>query len=135
MSPQSEATLHTVEAFNVPDCGNAPRRAIIRDFVLALYEKNVEHLSNILSDRIEWHVVGAASLRGPDAVVSWVQQSEVVNRLEFHTILTHGREGGADGEIRTVDGKVFGFAHVFLFAGAAKTAKLTLVRSYLVPIA
>lgn len=124
--------MREIQAIDVPECGNAPRREVIRDLVLALSNRDADALTPFLADNVAWDVVGQRELAGLDEVVTWLGGLEELSEVRFRTILTHGREGGVDGTVTTTGGRSFGFAHVFGFVNTAKTAKIKLVRTYLV---
>ncbi|WP_353616150.1 hypothetical protein [Arthrobacter sp. MYb214] len=44
-----------------------------------------------------WEFPGEQILRGRDAVEQWAQALPEATRLQFLSILTHGKEGSADG--------------------------------------
>ena len=71
---------------------------------------------------------------GHQAVESWLQTQPAVSALYLKTIITHGTECGADGQVIHDDGSETAFSHVFSFAGHAKTAQIKTVRSYLVSL-
>lgn len=123
----------TLAVVDVPDsCGNAPRKAIVRDFTIALYAKQMHQLAAILRDDVRWHIVGSHVLTGTKQVRGWVAEEPAAVKLTIHTIITHGWECGVDGSIERADGTLAAFCHVIVFAGAAKTAKIKEIRSYMV---
>lgn len=125
----------TLAVVDVPDsCGNAPRRAILRDFTISLYAKQMHELTEMLNDDVQWHLIGSQVLTGAEQVRGWVTEEPAVVKLTIHTIITHGREGGVDGVIERADGTAAGFCHVIAFAGATKTAKIKEIRSYAIAI-
>ncbi len=113
-----------VKVVDTPDCGNAPRRQIIKDLVVAIAEKRV--------DAVDWTVVGVTEMSTLEQVCDWIAKSEAVTQVRFGAILTHGREGGVDGEITTSAGKRYAFCHVLGFASTAKTAKVKAARTYVI---
>lgn len=54
--------------FVEPDCGNAPKKLFIRDFMTALAEHDGAAVLACLSDDVEWNRVGNAQLDGKAAV-------------------------------------------------------------------
>lgn len=123
----------TLAVVDVPDsCGNAPRKAIVRDFTIALYAKQMDQLAAILRDDVRWHIMGSHVLTGTTQVRGWVDEEPAAVKLTIHTIITHGWECGVDGSIERADGTLAAFCHVIVFAGAAKTAKIKEIRSYMV---
>lgn len=115
-----------------PDCGNAPRKEILRDFVVALAKRDSEQIASLLADNIVWTLVGERTLTGRDAVRKWVTALPEVDEVVFGSLLTHGRGASVDGVLRLVDGTQCGFCHVLRFTGAAKAAKILGVNSYVI---
>jgi len=132
MAPTPVGALAIVD---VPDsCGNAPRKAIIRDFTIALYGKRVHEVAAMLKDDVRWQIVGSHLLTGIEQVQTWMTTEPGALKLTIHTIITHGSECVVEGTIEQADGTMAGFCHVIIFAGAAKTAKIKEIRSYTVGI-
>ncbi|HIV57579.1 MAG TPA: hypothetical protein H9902_06440 [Candidatus Stackebrandtia faecavium] len=121
-----------VEVVATPDCGNAPRREIIKDLVVAIAEKRVDDVGAIVAADVNWTVIGEAEMDNLDRVLEWITGAENVKQVRFGSILTHGREGGVDGEFTTATGQRWAFCLVIGFASTAKTAKIKTVRAYLV---
>lgn len=112
------------------DCGNAPRKRVIRDFVVALYGGEVSEVLSYLGENVNWQMIGswdASDKAGVDHHLS--QQAKIVH-LRIGTIITHGTDCGIDGEITFEDGQQAAFCHVLIFAGGSKNANIKAVRSY-----
>jgi ketosteroid isomerase-like protein len=114
----------------VPDCGNAPRKEVLRDIVIGLAERDANAVGALLADDVRWWLVGDTELVGADAVRDWVTGLPEAAELAFDALMTHGRLAGVDGTVTTADGVQEAFCHVLHFAGAAKSAKIVRVRSY-----
>lgn len=122
---------HPLSLVRIPDnCGNAPRKIIVRDFLIALYSRNSFDVTEMLTPNICWEIVGVSSLDGIDSVRDWLLAETAPTELHINTIITHGRESGADGNIVFANGTVLRFCHMLMFAGAAKSAKITEIRSF-----
>ncbi|PYI64576.1 hypothetical protein CVV68_21505 [Arthrobacter livingstonensis] len=117
-----------------PDCGNAPRKTIVRDLVVALAVKDVDFVASLVTNDASWALVGEQHLVGGPAVVAWVSGLPSVSAVVFGSLLTHGRGASVDGVLELSDGTKMGFCHVLRFAGAGKTAKLVGVNSYVIDI-
>jgi hypothetical protein len=113
-----------------PDCGNAPRKEVLRDLVIGLAEADADAVVGLLAEDVRWSLVGDAELVGANAVRDWVAGLPAADELVFEALLTHGRLAGVDGAVIGPDGAQEAFCHVLHFAGAAKTAKIVRVRSY-----
>ncbi len=117
-----------------PDCGNAPRKKILRDFIVALTTPDSKYIASLLADDIAWTLVGGRLLTGLDAVKEWVPRLPPADQVTFGSLLTHGHGASVDGLVDLADGTSWGFCHVLRFAGAAKTAKIVGVKSYVINI-
>lgn len=114
------------------DCGNAPRKLVIRDFLIALYSSSVDDVVGILKDDVQWDVVGSKVLSGRDAVREWVVAAPSAVELKLHTVITHGTDCGVDGVAAYPDSTPTYFNHIIVFAGHSKTAKIKEIRSYII---
>ena len=116
------------------DCGNAPRKAQLRDFNIALACVNIEEILNYLTDNIVWHMVGQRKIEGRQAVAEFLKQIEdfPACELKIDNILTHGTDCAATGQLTFPDGKVVDFGYFYIFAGHAKHKKIKLIKSFVV---
>ncbi len=129
---QSDNTLDVVD---IPEhCGNAPRKAVIRDFLIALYQRDIVEVLDRLRDNVHWDIMNLTQLQGLDEVEPWVASQSKVSALHLNTVITHGTDCAADGRVIYDDGTELAFNHVLIFAGHTKTAKISTIRSYLVPL-
>lgn len=130
MATQSDRPLAVID---VPErCGNAPRKAAIRDFTIALYNREVAAVLAVLRDDVDWHIIGERTMTGHDEVSQWITQSAQGKELRIATVITHGTDCGVDGVLTHVDGRDVAFCHLLFFTGGAKSAKIRQVRSYLI---
>ncbi|GAA2042989.1 nuclear transport factor 2 family protein [Yaniella flava] len=127
------ADAEQLSVVDIPEnCGNAPRKIVIRDFLIALYSRAADAVIATLQDDIQWQLVGSRTLSTAADVRQWLGAEEPVNELKLHTIITHGTDCGADGTIRHPDGSQSHFNHVIVFAGHGKNAKIKEIRSYII---
>lgn len=117
-----------------PDCGNAPRKEILRDFVVAIAEQDLEHLESVLAEEVSWMLIGEQIVSGLEAAKEMVLALPQVDELSFGTFLTHGRGAGVDGVLRLADGTETAFCHVLRFKSPVKTAKVVGINSYLIKV-
>jgi len=115
-------------------CGNAPRHQIISSVLAAVFCWDESIINQWLHPEVRWQLMGDRVLTGTGDLKSWIQSLESTQLLEFKSILTHGREGSADGVLLDQRGNAFAFSHVFRFASTVKTAKILEVRSYFISI-
>lgn len=118
---------------STPDCGNAPRKEVLRDLVVALAERDGETVAALVGEDVEWNLVGDTVVRGREAVRAWAADLPEAKEVAFGALITHGREAGVDGMIEAADGTRHAFCHVLRFPGTARTAKIAEIRSYILP--
>lgn len=112
------------------DCGNSPRKRVIRDFVVALYGGEVSEVLGYLSENVNWQMIGSWDASDKAGVGHHLSQQARIVHLRIGTIITHGTDCGVDGEITCEDGQHAAFCHVLIFTGGAKTANIKAIRSY-----
>lgn len=118
---------------DIPEsCGNAPRKVVICDLVVAWAERRTEDVLAYLSDDIRWDVLGSEALAGENAVRDWFATAPEASELHLHTVATHGTECAVDGVLVTTTGQRLAFAHLLRFSGHSKTAVVKQLRSYLI---
>lgn len=111
------------------DCGNAPRIAIVGEFVTNCAKSDAEAMTAWLADDVTWTVAGreAASAAVP---ADFGCPGSTPNYLEVNTIITHGRLASCDGFVDSESVRMH-FSHVFKFASTSKAAKIREARTYL----
>lgn len=115
------------------DCGNSPKKQLLKDFNVAFAEINTEFLVASIHDDITWDIVGdkeiigrAAFIEALAAMKEWVPTSLVI-----HAVITHGNEGAVNGELRFANGETYGFADVYTFSNAKGTS-IKSITSYVI---
>ena len=83
-------------------------------------ESNLAFFSDGVSEDISWHIVGDRYLQGKPAFLAALEQmkNHQVAELIIHKIITHGREGVANGELTMSDGKRYAYCDINEFSGA-----------------
>ncbi|MGI8314182.1 nuclear transport factor 2 family protein [Halobacillus mangrovi] len=116
------------------DCGNAPKKQLIKEFNLAFATNNVEFVISCVSDDIKWNIVGDQFIQGKKAFSEALQQMKESNISKIHmkNIITHGRTGAADGTLFFNGGKQIHFCDIIMFTSAGKQAKIKELTSYVI---
>ncbi len=107
-------------------CGNAPRIHIVADFT-GLWAASDAAIEAMLAPECTWWVNGELA-----AVPDVPSLSGDAERVELRSVITHGREAACEGTLLASGGAI-DFCHVIRFAGAAKTARVVEVRTYIAP--
>lgn len=111
------------------DCGNAPRIAIVGEFVTNWAKCDVEAMTAWLADDVTWTIVGQET--ASDLVpADFGCPAGTPNYLEVNTIITHGRLASCNGFVDSESVRTH-FSHVFKFASTSKAAKIREAQTYL----
>lgn len=118
------------------DCGNAPKKLLLRDFNIAFANGDVDTLLDNVSDDVCWTMVGASEVVGKEAFAAALGEMSgaEVEELVLHHIITHGNVGSVNGVLKFKNGKAFGFCDVYRFSSHAKDAKIKEMTSYVIQI-
>lgn len=117
------------------DCGNAPKKLLLKDFNIAFAERDIDLVADSLSDDITWNIVGDKEVQGKVDFVEALEQTnrEQVSELTISKIITHGKEAAVSG-IRTLEnGKHYAFCDVYEFSGA-KGPQIKTITSYIIKV-
>ncbi len=104
------------------DCGDVPKKALLRDLNIAYARSDVEAILDFFTDDIRWHIVGEFEMRGVDQVRQALLQMKDVKARELviDSIITQGGEGVISGSIIPENGKPVAFCDVCRFAAGEK---------------
>lgn len=122
-----------VRIITVEDCGNAPKKQIIRDFLTALAERNTENAVQLIDNEICLHAPNQSKMVGLESVMRYLQQKligENVEQLKIDNILSHGNQCAANGSMNRQNGTTTWFSAFFLFDGYRKNAKIKEITLY-----
>ncbi|MDP9116395.1 MAG: nuclear transport factor 2 family protein [Actinomycetota bacterium] len=114
------------------DCGNAPKKATIRDLLLLAHAK-YEKVLGYLTDDIQWERAGAGTVTGHGHLAALLSQltDPRATALTITNILSHGDRCAASGTFSRADGSQLFIAHFFRFSGHGKNAKISKVITYI----
>lgn len=111
-------------------CGNSPRMALVAQLVTAWAAGEEASVREWLREDATWLLVG----EGAPAAGGIVAPPFTAEHGEILTVLNHGRVAACDGFLQRGEERI-DFCHVLRFAGAAKTAPIREIRTYLLPSA
>ncbi|SHJ07051.1 SnoaL-like domain-containing protein [Tangfeifania diversioriginum] len=118
------------------DCGNSPRKHLLKEFNIAFARGDVENILSYVTDDIAWESVGEKRLEGIENFrkeLESLKQVEVAE-LKIENIITHGWIASANGIMHMKNGQTFDFCDVYIFSSAAKNGKLKAIKSYCIQI-
>ena len=116
------------------DCGNAPKRILLKKLLTALARGDNAFILKNVSDDVTWHRPGQSSLLGKAAVAKALERMkrQPMAEMTIETIVTHGPTGAANGVMIFNSGKSVAFSHVYRFS-SAKGARIKELTEYLIP--
>lgn len=96
-------------------CNNAPKREVIRDFLIGSFGKNKQTVSELCNK---------------DFNTNFNVPEKSISSLEIITIITHGKEGAAEVIAITADSEKHHFAFFINFENHRKDAKIKTLSTY-----
>ncbi|HLS89253.1 MAG TPA: nuclear transport factor 2 family protein [Sphingobacteriaceae bacterium] len=114
------------------DCGNAPKKALLRDVTIDYWGGDGQLMLENLADGAVWTVVGQAPAEGIQAIVEHRagDRSDKPVELQIHNIITHGNVASLNATVLRQDGSRLEYCDVFRFSGFGKKAKIKEITSY-----
>ena len=114
-----------------PDCGNAPRKAQLREWLISLAAGDIESVCAELADDVVWDTAGSDTLTGIEEVRSRIERlaERKISRLQIRHLLSHGKEIAAEGTTVGDEGDQR-FVRLVTYGGHGKNAKISRIVSY-----
>ncbi|HEV7379749.1 MAG TPA: hypothetical protein VGN64_08155 [Dyadobacter sp.] len=105
---------------NIPqDCDNAPKRRVIRDFIIAFYQNDWEAINDKLEDIFSFTIVGNRTIKTKEDLKEYLYRDIDVIELTIYDVLSHGKYGACNGCLKTRNEEI-SFAYFFHFQSAGK---------------
>lgn len=116
-----------------PNCGNSPKMEFIKEFNIAYANGDVEFINASVTEDIVLNIIGDKKIEGKENFIQELEkmQSQKIGELVIEQILSHGKEGAANGIIELSDGRKYAFADFYVFQGA-KGKKIKTITSYII---
>ncbi|WP_137657554.1 DNA-binding protein [Listeria newyorkensis] len=115
------------------NCDNAPKKRIIRDYLIASASGDRTALENVLEASFVWTVPGEFQIKGRDEFITeLITNLQEVSALEVQSLLSHGKEGSAHGTVTNKKGKHVYFSDIFTFQSNKPDAKISKLTSFVV---
>lgn len=110
------------------DCDNAPKRRLIKDFVIAVFQNKWTEIESILDDEIEFYIVGKNKIVNKVILEKYLFVKSEISKIKINEILSHGKFGACNGYLINNTEKV-DFAYFFEFKSAGKN-KILKIHEY-----
>ncbi|MCE7053132.1 nuclear transport factor 2 family protein [Algoriphagus sp. AGSA1] len=119
-----------------PSCGNSPKMEFLKEFNIAFAKGDVNFLIESVTDDIVWNIVGDKQIKGKVDFAGELEKMKgyKASELVLDQILSHGKEGAANGTMKMEDGKIYAFSDFYRFKGA-KGVKIQSISSYIIEVA
>lgn len=114
------------------DCGNAPKKQFVKDFILSVVQNNDTFVTGNCTEDICWNMVGGQYFEGKKEVLEQLQRkrSDKVSELIIYRIVTHGYHGVADGVLKFANGKTVAFCDIYEFRASTNNAPIKSIITY-----
>lgn len=116
------------------DCGNAPKKQVLKDFNIAYAKCDSESIIEQVTDNVIWHMVGDKHIQGKEQFAKELKRvgHEQATELHIEHIITHGNTGTVNGVLTFNHDRRYAFCDVYVFNSSAKHAKIKEIRSYVI---
>ncbi|MDG5788505.1 hypothetical protein QA612_13535 [Evansella sp. AB-P1] len=114
-------------------CDNAPRKKIVIEFTVALFEQQKEKIKEYIQESIIWHQIKESKkIEGQDSFLTSLQseKKEIIECLEIYQVITHGKFASINGVISYTNGTKIDFCDVYMFSNTSKSGKVKEIKSY-----
>lgn len=121
------------------DCGNSPRKKFLKELNIAFAKGNADFIIEHASDDIVWTIHGDKKIEGKEAFSKEVHMMKQykADEMTLHSVITHGREAAANGEMRMGDNpdsyRDYAFCDVYQFTNTTSLI-LKEMQSYVIKI-
>lgn len=117
-----------------PDCGNSPKREFLKSFNVAFPKGNTDFIMEHVSDDIHWEMIGHKTIEGKDSMLKELTagKKNPMKEFELSSIITHGKEGAANGIFKLSNGKTYKFCDVYRFQGTKN--RIVEILSYVIEV-
>ncbi|MBC1793042.1 nuclear transport factor 2 family protein [Listeria booriae] len=115
------------------ECDNAPKKRMIRDYLIASATANQADLEAVLEADFVWTVPGEFQIEGrQEFIEELAAHAQPISTLEIQSLLTHAKGGSAHGTVTDKRGKKVYFSDIFVFRSSRKDAKISGLTSFVV---
>jgi hypothetical protein len=118
------------------DCGNAPKKAFLKEFSIAFAHNDIAFLNENITDDFHWSIIGQHQIQGKEKVIETLKQNQKnkVTELHISNIITHGYTGSVNGTLIVENKQNYGFCNVYNFSSSRNHSKIKEMTSYLIQL-
>jgi|SRR5690625_1105930 len=114
------------------DCGNAPKKIRIKEFITAMANNDQIYIAESLASNIVWEIVGEKTVHGEAEFLRNSQPHNNISEVHIHNIITHGNTCAANGTVK-FDTRSIAFSHIYRFS-SARNVKIKEITSFFIEI-
>lgn len=116
------ADAHEIKIISSKDCGNAPKKRVLQEFIVACLKKDTDTISEFTSEKLIWTIVNDSTVQGRDSFIHALEGKipKGVLELELLNVITHGHTAAVNGTLKFKDGTIYSFCNVYRFVSAGK---------------
>lgn len=113
------------------NCGNSPKINLIFNYLVAIVNKNVEELKEIVSKDIEWEEIGKEKIIGIENFIfeDMISNQEIIE-VKIPSAISHGKEGASITEVYKKDGKKITLGDFYKFKTFKGKTVISEVRTF-----
>ncbi len=117
------------------DCGNAPRKQLLLAFNVAFAKGDIAFILEHVANDIVWDRVGDDRIEGKERLAETIEQMKdnLPTEIRIANIITHGSTAAANG-ILSYEQKRYSYCDIYIFNGAAKSAKIIAITTYAIDV-
>lgn len=114
---------------------NDSKKVFLKKVNEAFSNMDMNALSEYLHDDIDWHMAGAESMSGKQAMIDEITKMAdyAVVEMNIANIIVEGNTGAVNGEVNIKTGQKFQFCDVYELTGE-EMPKVKTINSYMVEI-
>lgn len=124
----TESKFEQVKIICAEDCGNAPKKLLIKEFITAIACNDHHYVAENLDSDIAWCIVGDKVIQGIDEFLAHFKPHHQVIEVHIDNIITHGNTCAANGTVKYENSSI-SFCHIYRFSGF-KNVKIKEITSY-----
>ena len=116
-----------------PDCGQAPKKELLRDFNVAFAKGDSAFTAQCVSDDIRWTIHGDRLLEGKARFSDYMNtmKNYVVEEMTLHSVIVDDDQGAVAGKMK-MNGIAYAFCDMYTFSPSEDTIRE--IRSYAIEI-